>query len=130
MKRIVIAVASTAFAAGLAWAKLPALDDQAKAKAAETAARTKWSNDVANFQLCKAMDRVADQYRKQVQAQGKAASAPTPTQACTDPGPFAFTPASEKPLEASGAHSPPGKAVSPPSTNVPQSESQPTGKKP
>jgi hypothetical protein len=130
MKAIVIAVASTAFAASLGWAKLPALDEQAKAKAAETAARTKWSNDVANFQLCKAMDRVADQYRKQVQAQGKAASAPTPTQACTDPGPFAFTPASEKPLEASGAHSPPGKAVSPPSTNVPQSESQPTGKKP
>ena len=129
MKRTVLLVAA-ALAAGVAWAKLPALDDQAKAKAAETAARTKWSTDVANFQLCKSMDRVADQYRKQAQAAGKAASAPTPTQPCTDPGPFAFTPPSEKPIEASGAHSPPGQAATPPSTNVPQSESQPTGKKP
>ena len=130
MKPIVIAVAAAAFAASLAWAKLPALDDQAKAKAAEAAARAKWTDSVASFQLCKAMDRVAAQYRSQVQAQGKPASAPTPTQPCADPGPFAFTPTSEKPIEASGAHSPPGKAATPPSTNVPQNESQPTGKKP
>jgi hypothetical protein len=132
MKPIVIAVAAAAFAASVAWAKLPAPDDAAKAKAAETAAKTKWSTDVANFQLCKVQDRVVDQYRKQMQAQGKAASAPspTPTQPCTDPGPFAFTPPSQKPIEASGAHSPPGKAGSPPSTPVPQSQSQPTGKKP
>jgi hypothetical protein len=129
MKPTALLVAA-ALAAGAAWAKLPALDDQAKAKAAEAAARTKWSDSVASFQLCKAMDRVVAQYRTQAQAAGKAASAPTPTQPCTDPGPFAFTPPSEKPIEASGAHSPPGNAATPPSTNVPQSESQPTGKKP
>jgi hypothetical protein len=129
MKPIAL-LAAAALAAGAAWAKLPAMDDQAKAKAAEAAARAKWSNDVASFQNCKAMDRVVAQYRQQAQAAGKAASAPTPTPPCADPGPFAFTPPSEKPIEASGAHSPPGKAVSPPSTPVPQNESQPTGKKP
>jgi hypothetical protein len=130
MKRIVIAVAVAAFAASVAWAKLPALDDQAKAKAAEAAARAKWTDSVGSFQLCKAMDRVATQYRSQAQAAGKAASAPTPTPPCTDPGPFAYTPPGEKPIEASGAHSPPGTAATPPSTTVPQSQSQPTGKKP
>ena len=128
--KVAAILAVAAVAAGAAWAKLPPLDDAAKAKAAETAARAKWSSEVANFQLCKAMDKVVAQYRSQAQAAGKAASAPTPTQPCTDPGPFAYTPPSQKPLEASGAHSPPGNATSPPSTNVPQSQSQPTGKKP
>ena len=49
---------------------------------------------------------------------GKDAPAPDPTPACTDPGPFAVTPAASKPLEASGAHSPPGMATSPPSSNA------------
>lgn len=40
-----------------------------------------------------------------------------PSQGCPDPGPFAFTPPEQKPLEASGAHSPTGTASSPPSTN-------------
>lgn len=40
--------------------------------------------------------------------------------ACADPGPYvsAVTPQANKPLEASGAHSPPGAAVSPPSSNA------------
>ncbi|TFZ03964.1 hypothetical protein [Ramlibacter humi] len=37
---------------------------------------------------------------------------PTP---CADPGPFAYNPPEQKPLETSGAHSPPGTAASPPS---------------
>ena len=43
-----------------------------------------------------------------------AASAP-----CADPGPFAYTPPAAKPIEAAGAHSPPGTASSPPSTTTP-----------
>lgn len=126
MKHVAI-LAAVACCAG-AWAKLPALDDQAKAKAAEAAARAKWTNDVGNFQLCKAMDRVAAQYRAQ---KGAAASAPTPTQACHDPGPFAYTPPADKPIEAAGAHSPAGKAASPPSTTTPQADGKPTpAKKP
>ena len=126
MKHVAI-VAAAALVAGAAGAKLPPLDDEAKAKAAEASARAKWTNDVASYQLCKSMDRVAAQYRAQ---RGAAASAPTPTPDCKDPGPFAYTPAADKPIEASGAHSPPGKATSPHNTTTPQADSKPTPKKP
>jgi hypothetical protein len=51
--------------------------------------------------------------------------------ACTDPGPYvaAVTPATSKPLEASGAHSPPGTATSPPSTNATSAQIAPAPKK-
>lgn len=49
---------------GLALAKLPPLDDAAKAKAAETAAKAAWQGKVDAFKLCQAQDRVAAQYRK------------------------------------------------------------------
>lgn len=41
-----------------------------------------------------------------------AATAPPP---CQDPGPFAYNPPEQKPLETSGAHSPSGTAATPPS---------------
>ena len=126
MKHVAI-LAAAALVAGAAWAKLPAPDDKAKAKAAEDAARAKWSTAVANFQLCKSMDKVVAQYRAQ---KGAAASAPTPTQPCADPGPFAYTPQADKPIEAAGAHSPAGKATTPPSTTTPQADGKPTPKKP
>jgi len=43
------------------------------------------------------------------------------TGACQEPGPYA-SPLAQKPLEASGAHSPPGPATSPPSQNAPAAE--------
>jgi hypothetical protein len=80
--------------AGMAAAKLPPPSAEAKALSAETAA--------------------------------KAAPAPTTTAACVDPGPYVsqnpITPATSKSLEASGAHSPPGAAISPPSTNKTDAE--------
>ena len=45
-------------------AKLPPLSDDAKAKAAEAAAKAAWGDKVAAFKLCQSMDRVAEQYRK------------------------------------------------------------------
>jgi hypothetical protein len=42
------------------------------------------------------------------------AAAPT-IPPCSDPGPFAYTPPAQKPLETSGAHSPPATAATPPS---------------
>ena len=101
-------------------AKLPEQSPEAKAKAAEAAAKTAWADKVGAYKLCQSMDRVADGYRKSSKAAGKNAPAPSPTPACADPGPFATptTPAASKPLEASGAHSPSGTAVSPPSTNA------------
>ena len=36
---------------GPAWSKLPPLSDEAKAKAAEAAAKTAWTNRVADYEL-------------------------------------------------------------------------------
>ena len=156
MKQLLLPAALLA-ACGFAWAKLPPpppLDDAAKLKAAETAAKTAWQGKVDNYLLCKAQDKVAVAYRKTAgkpamvaaanpapgpaPAKGAAAPAapaaaaapaaptgtpvaagPAPIPPCGDPGPFAFTPPQQKPLEASGAHSPPGTASSPPSTRTP-----------
>lgn len=110
-----------ALASGSALAKLPPPSDEAKAKAAETAARTAWSEKVAAYQLCQAMDRVAATYLERSRAEGKAVT-PVQTPPCSDPGPFAYAPADPKPLEASEAHSPPQTAATAPSTPQPAAE--------
>jgi hypothetical protein len=71
-----------------AMAKLPAPSDEAKAKAAEAAAKTAHGNKVADFQLCKSREKVAAHYYKTAKASGKPTSAPVVTPACADPGPF------------------------------------------
>jgi len=108
--------------AGAVHATLPAPTAAAKDQAAEAAARTGWQDKVAAYQLCKAQDRVADTYRKDAKGSGKTAPAPTTTAACADPGPFVSL--AQKPLEAAGAHSPPGTASAPPSTNATAAEIQ------
>jgi len=105
--RVTAVLAVLSLAAGAVLAKLPALSDEAKAKAAETAAKTAWTGKVADFQLCKAMDRVADGYRAEAKKAGKAASAATATPACADPGPFVYAP----PGAASAASAPAAAAV-------------------
>jgi hypothetical protein len=92
MKRSSLA-ALALLAAGAVFAKLPPVSDEAKAKAAEAAAKTAWANKVAGFQLCRSMDRVATSYQAAARKAGKPASAPAATPACADPGPFAYTPA-------------------------------------
>lgn len=77
---------------GGAWAKLPPLGDEAKAKAAEAAAKAAHGDKVAAYQLCKAMDRVAAAYREGAKKAGKDAPAPVATPACADPGPFVYPP--------------------------------------
>lgn len=117
-----VAVVASALAFGVA-AKLPTLSDEAKAKAAETASKTAWSDKVGAYQLCQSQDKVAASYRKTSAAAGKAASAADPTPGCTDPGPYTpLTPEASKPLEAAGAHSPPGTATSPPSNKATSAE--------
>jgi hypothetical protein len=111
-------------------AKLPPLSDEAKAKAAEAAAKTAWTDKVGSYQLCRAMDRTVESYRKTAQANGKPVPAPVDTPPCTDPGPFVPpVAASAPPLEAAGAHSPPKTATAPPSTNSTAAELQGTAKK-
>jgi hypothetical protein len=114
---------------GAALAKLPPLSDEAKAKAAEAAAKTAHGDKVNAYKLCQSMDRVAATYLADAKKAGKDVK-PVATPACVDPGPFAYTPPAQKPLEAAGAHSPPGKAVSPPSTNTPAAAAQGPAKKP
>jgi hypothetical protein len=53
------------------------------------------------------------------------ASAPPP---CTDPGPFAYNPPDQKPLETSGAHSPTGTASGAPSVSAESAKIAPAKK--
>ena len=116
-----------------AFSKLPPPSDEAKAKAAETAAKSAWSDKVGGYQLCQAMNRVADRYRTSEKSAGKEAPAPIDTPACADPGAYtpvaAAAPASAPPLEASGAHSPAATSVGPPSSKATAAEQQGQPKK-
>ena len=118
--------------AGLAIAKLPTPSDEAKTKAAETAAKSAHAGKLDGYKLCLAMDKVAAGYQAGAARAGKPASAPTSTPACADPGPFVLAAAApvtaasaastSPPLEAAGAHSPARTAASPPSTLTPSAQ--------
>ena len=92
-----------ALAAPPALAKLPPLSDEAKAKAVEAGAKTAHGNKVADFQLCKSMDKVAVKYYAAAKAAGKDAKPATETPPCADPGPFVAAPAAVAPAAASPA---------------------------
>ena len=121
--RVAVPLLLAMFATSI-FAKLPPLTEDAKAKAAEAAAKAAWTDKVGLYQLCAAMDRTADAYRKSTKAAGKNVPVPVAMPPCADPGPYVaqVTPTASKPLEASGAHSPPGMAVSPPSTKATAAE--------
>ena len=132
MRLAISALIISASIAAPALAKLPPPSDEAKAKAAETAAKTAWTDKVGAYQLCQAMNRTADYYRKAEKSAGKEAPAAVETPACADPG--AFVPpvaaaAASKPLEAAGAHSPTTMATSPPSSKATAAEIQGQPKK-
>ncbi|MDP3422747.1 MAG: hypothetical protein Q8S32_03190 [Burkholderiaceae bacterium] len=79
----------------LAWpalAKLPAPSDDAKAKAAEAAAKAAHGNKVAAYQNCKAIDRAAAHYFKTAAAAKKDVAPALPTPACVDPGAYVAAP--------------------------------------
>lgn len=103
-----------ASAPALALAKLPPLSDEAKAKAAEAAAKTAWTGKVEAYQLCKAQDKVAASYYQSAKAAGKETKPAAATPACADPGAFVYTPPeAAKPIEASGTQLPAATATSP-----------------
>jgi phage protein D len=83
--------------AGLTLAKLPAPSDEAKAKAAATAAKTAYDGKLANYQLCMSMDKVATAYRADAKKAGKEAKPATATPACDNPGPFVYVPPASAP---------------------------------
>jgi len=95
MKKTFISLATVVLASLFsvsAMAKLPALSDEAKAKAAEAAAKTAHGNKVADFQLCKSREKVAAHYYKTAKATGKQTTPPVATPPCADPGPFVAAP--------------------------------------
>jgi hypothetical protein len=89
-----IAFAALALAAGAALAKLPPPSDEAKAKAAEAAAKTAHGNKVADYQLCKSMNATAAFYFASAKKAGKEAKPATATPDCADPGAFVYPPLS------------------------------------
>ena len=113
-----------------ALAKLPVPSPEAKAKAAETAAKTAWNDKVGAYKLCLAGDRTTAAYRNHAKSTGTPVAAAVETPACTDPGPYVaavVTPA--PPLEAAGAHSPATTSVGPPSSKATAAELQGQKKK-
>jgi hypothetical protein len=137
MTKILISAVIIA-ASSMALAKLPPMDDAAKAKAAEAAAKAAWQAKVASYEQCKVEDKIVARYKSSTAgkangakahstalpvAQPGTAASGTPVTAkppppCADPGPFAYNPPEQKPLETSGAHSPTGNATSPPSVRA------------
>ncbi len=117
MKKLLLACLAIA-ASSIALAKLPPLNDEAKAKAAEATAKTAWAGKVDNYQLCKSQDKVAASYSKSAKAAGKGTKPTTAASTCADPGAFVYTPPPEpaKPVvAAAAAPSPAPTAASPPS---------------
>ncbi|HEX5286308.1 MAG TPA: hypothetical protein VFW43_05250 [Polaromonas sp.] len=128
MKKLLI-LGLLAGASALALAKLPPPTDEAKAKAAEAAAKAAWAGKVDVYQLCKSQDAVAAAYFKSAKAAGKETKPATATPACAEPGAFVYPPPeAAKPLEASGAHSPAATAASPPSSKTPAAAIAPVKK--
>jgi hypothetical protein len=110
MKRFALFTA-IALSGTLAAAKLPPLSDDAKAKAAEAAARTAHGNKVADFQLCKSMNRTAAVYFAEAKKAGKDVKPPAPTPDCADPGPFVAPGAAPAPVAAPAAPAAPAAAA-------------------
>jgi hypothetical protein len=102
MKRLAFLTA-IALTAGVAFAKLPPPSDEAKAKAAEAAAKTAHGNKVADFQLCKSMNATAGTYFAAAKKANKEVKPPTATPDCTDPGPFVYPPPAAAPAAAPAA---------------------------
>ena len=118
MKKSLISLATLVLASLFsvsAMAKLPAPSDEAKAKAAEAAAKTAHGNKIADFQLCKSREKVAAHYYKTAKASGKPTNPPVATPPCADPGAFvAAAPAAPAAVAAAPAKpAAPGAAAAP-----------------
>ena len=99
---------------GVSFAKLPPLDDAAKAKAAEAAAKAAWQTKVDSYLLCKVQDKIAASYKKSGAATAAATTnaTPTPTSTAAAPPAAATPPAVATPPAAAASGTP--VAASPP----------------
>jgi hypothetical protein len=115
-----VLAAAAAVVSTAAWAKLPPPSDEAKAKAAEAAAKTAHGDKVGGFQLCKSQDKVAAHYVAWAKTAGKETKPATATPACADPGPFVY------PLPAAAPAAPTAATASPAAPAAPAAK--PAGK--
>jgi hypothetical protein len=99
-------VLAAALCTSAAVAKLPPPSDEAKAKAAEAAAKTAWSGKVEAYKLCKVQDAVVASYYADMKKAGKDAKPPVATPACADPGPFVYAPPAAASAPAAAASGP------------------------
>jgi hypothetical protein len=106
MKKIIFALSLVALGAS-AFAKLPPPSDEAKAKAAEAAAKTAHTGKVDAYLLCKSQDKVAAHVQRTNKAK---AGKPAATPPCADPGKFVYTPPEATPTAAAPATAAPGAA--------------------
>ena len=106
---ITVCVPALLLVAGSAFAKLPPPSDEAKAKAAEAAAKAAYAGKVAGYQLCKSMDKVAAGYYAAAKKAGTATNPPVATPPCADPGKFVYTPPAAAPAVAAAAPAAPAK---------------------
>ena len=88
---IMVALCASAFA------KLPPPNDEAKAKAAEAAAKTAHTAKADGYLLCKTQDKVAAHVQRTNKAK---AGKPATTPPCADPGKFVYTPPEATPTAA------------------------------
>lgn len=88
----IILLAVSVFTATLATAKLPAPSDEAKAKAAEAAAKTAWAGKVDSYKLCLYQDKAAAKYYADAKKLNKETKPPATTAPCADPGAFVYPP--------------------------------------
>jgi len=102
MNKTLIALILAGLSAG-AMAKLPAPSDEAKAKAAEAAAKTAHTGKVDGYLLCKSQDKVAAHVQKTNKSK---AGKPVATAPCADPGKFVYTPPEAAPVAAAPGAAP------------------------
>jgi hypothetical protein len=96
MNKLIATLFVTAFSAA-AFAKLPPLSDEAKAKADEAKAKAAHTAKVEAYALCKAQDKVAGHVQRTNKAK---AGKPVATPPCADPGKFVYTPPEAAPAAA------------------------------
>ena len=102
MKKIILAFSLVALGSA-AFAKLPPPSDEAKAKAAEAAAKTAHNGKVDAYLLCKSQDKVAAHVQRTNKAK---AGKPLATPPCADPGKFVYTPPEAAPATAAAPAAP------------------------
>ena len=115
---LVFAVVSSAVSvAVLAKLPVPVLSDEAKAKAAEAAAKTAWSAKTEGYLLCKYQDKAAASFFKTAVSSGKTPKPAVALPACVDAGAFVYPPVA---AAAPGAAAP---AVAAPAAATPAKKS-------